>query len=157
MVTIVKVTSVDDPLFKPCFDLSAKVFSNATQGHKSFIISVWIERLENNGVIFAVLDETRKVCSFVFAHPKSIKDYTALPEKISNPLHVFLAGTDESMRGKGYFSILMAKVRQHSLDNNFDAITLNTNKDKFPFMHSWCAKNGTQVSLCEEKVTFVMK
>lgn len=61
--------------------------------------------------------------------------------KEANSLHIWVGGVLEKFRGLGLWTGMYEKIEMYAKDKNFQKLTLNTYKDKFPIMYQFATKH----------------
>jgi len=133
-------------------EFSKKIFKPTPQeveeSHKK---EDWLKRLENKGILITAY-VGNNLAGFALGY-----------EKERGSLHIWQVGVMEEYRGRGIWRDLYREIEEYARNNDFQKITLNTYKDKFPVMYKFAQtrgfvcyktelKNGLEKSFFEKKL-----
>ncbi len=90
----------------------------------------WKRKIKRNGLFIVVYVEN-KPAGFVLCYVKE-----------KNTMHIWVGGVLEKYRGMGLWSGMYKKIEKYTIDKDFQRLTLNTYKDKFPVMFEFANMHG---------------
>jgi len=124
---VLKVNTIDD--LDAVFAVADEIFQpNLQEKEKYFNKSDWIDRVIN-GFCVSALDD-KKIVGFSISYGKD-KD-----------LHIWNVGVLDKYRKMGIWHKLYKKTIEYAIKNNYQSISLNTFKEKFPKMYAFCQKEA---------------
>ena len=122
-------------------DLSIKIFEPENLENNPYHkYQTWMEHFTQGGILLGYF-ESEELIGFTF-------NYDRVPEqKIS---HLWLSGVDENYRRHGIYKTLMNELVKLLKKKGYLAMTVNTNREKFPAMLNYLLKN--QYSIQKEEL-----
>lgn len=139
-ISINKIKELDAVL-----DISRKVFEPSMEEIRRYHDrNDWLEKINNGGLLITVSDNMTPV-GFAICYSKE------------NYLHIWNVGVLEDYRKLGIWNEMYEHIIHFAELNKFKHLSLNTYKEKFPHMYSFCIKNGFREVKTEDGKSFFMK
>lgn len=89
----------------------------------------WNTKIRKDGLLIVAYVKNEPV-AFVLSYIKEVSS-----------LHIWVGGILEKFRGSGLWTGMYEKIEKYARDKNFQKLTLNTYKDKFPIMYQFATKH----------------
>ena len=105
--------------------ISLEIFNPSAKEIKEYHDKKDWEQKIKKGLLIMVYVE-KNPAGFVLCYIKEIKS-----------LHIQIGGILEKYRGLGLWNGIYEKIEKYAKDKNFERLTLNTYKDKFPVMYKF--------------------
>lgn len=104
----------------------------------------WLEKISNGGLLITTKD-TNTIVGFAICYPKK------------GNFHIWNVGVLKNYRGLGVWRQMYENILNFAKEKGFKNLTLNTYKNKFPDMYSFCLNHGFVVYKTEEEKSFFIK
>ncbi len=91
---------------------------------------IWKDMINNGGVLITAHANT------------SIIGFAICQKKDDTTLHIWNVGVHPLYRGKGVWRKMIQCIEKIAVERNYHRITLNTYRDRFPYMYAFAEKNG---------------
>lgn len=112
------VLKLAEDVFKP----------NREEKEKYHKKSDWLEKLNNGLLVTAFVNE--KIVGFAICYKKE------------NDLHIWNVGVLPEFRKMGIWRRMYKEIIKYAKNENYEVLSLNTYKDKFPGMYNFCKIEG---------------
>ncbi|MFB6182044.1 MAG: GNAT family N-acetyltransferase [Candidatus Magasanikbacteria bacterium] len=120
----------------PIIELSRVIFSEySSEEDKYHEVEKWKNNLEKDGLILAAFKKGDPI-GYIFAYNKNPDD---------NAIHIWLSGVKKKYRKKGVFTELYSEFLDEIKNQNYQGITINTYKEKFPEMFEFLTSKGFSI------------
>ncbi|MFA7301241.1 MAG: GNAT family N-acetyltransferase [Candidatus Shapirobacteria bacterium] len=124
VLNINKIDQIDEVL-----EVGEEVFKpNKEEKEKYHKKEVWLNKIENGLLISASVDN--KIVGFAICYKKE------------TDLHIWNVGVLEEYRKFGIWKKMYNEVVKFAIENEYESISLNTYKEKFLGMYTFCIKEG---------------
>ncbi len=135
-----KVEDIDEVLA-----LSYKIFTPSPEENKKYHNKDdWIDKINNHGLLVTAWDGD-KIIGFSICYSKH------------ETFHIWNVGVLEEYRRHGIWKMMYEEIKKFATKENFETLTLNTYKSRFPGMYNFVLKNGFTEYKTEGEKSFFMK
>jgi len=104
----------------------------------------WSGKLNNGGLMITAWNDNKMV-GFSICYPKE------------NGFHIWNVGVLKEYRRQGIWEIMHEIIQKFGRENNYNHLTINTYKDKFPGMYKFVLNNGYTEYKTEGDKSFFIK
>ena len=126
-------------------DISNQVFKpSAEELLKYHNKNDWSNKIDNGGLLITAWDN-KKIVGFSICYPKE------------GNFHIWNVGVLENYRGFGVWKKMYEAIQKFALEKKFKQLTLNTYKNKFPNMYSFCLERGFREYKAEVGKSYFIK
>ncbi|HLE49451.1 MAG TPA: GNAT family N-acetyltransferase [Patescibacteria group bacterium] len=135
-----KIEELDNALY-----LSKQVFKPTSEEIKKYHNrDDWLNKINNVGLLLTVWNN-KKMVGFSICYPKE------------ENFHIWNAGVLENYRGFGVWKEMYEAILKFAIDKKYNHLTLNTYKNKFANMYSFCLKRGFKEYRVKEGKSYFIK